>query len=215
MNKRSAISTYSIATTVALALSPVSPAFSHGGFVKDSSGNYVKDSSGNCVKNSSFDPKEELPVECGGTPPVKAEPAPPPKPVTPPPPPPAPVAPTVEKVTLDGTVLFGFDQAKLTPAGQAALDQVVERLRGFDRVSSIVVTGHTDSVGSDAYNQKLSERRAKSVSDYLTSKGVNNQLISSQGMGEGSPIADNKTKDGRAKNRRVEVDITGSKTVTK
>lgn len=105
-----------------------------------------------------------------------------------------------------GGVLFAFDSAKLTPAAETTLDGVVEKLRGAD-VLAIRVDGHTDSVGSDAYNQGLSERRAASVVDYLISQGVPAEKLTSQGLGESKPIEDNGTDDGRAQNRRVEIHV--------
>jgi len=75
----------------------------------------------------------------------------------------------------------------------------------------IVAVGHTDSVGTDAYNQKLSERRAAAVKAYLVSKGVAANRVYTEGKGEKSPVADNKTKEGRAKNRRVEVEVVGTR----
>lgn len=105
-----------------------------------------------------------------------------------------------------GDVLFAFDSAKLTPAAEATLDTVVEKLRGAD-VLAIRVDGHTDSVGSDAYNQGLSERRAASVVDYLIIQGVPAEKLTSQGLGESKPMADNGTDAGRAQNRRVEIHV--------
>ena len=123
---------------------------------------------------------------------------------------PAPAAapPQDEVIVLSdlGDVLFAFDSATLTPAAEATLDTVVEKLRGAD-VLAIKVDGHTDSVGSDAYNQGLSERRAASVVDYLISQGVAAQKLSSQGLGESKPMADNGTDAGRAQNRRVEIHV--------
>lgn len=105
-----------------------------------------------------------------------------------------------------GDVLFAFDSAELTPAAMATLDTVVEKLKGAD-VLAIKVDGHTDSVGSDAYNQGLSERRAASVVDYLFSQGVPADKLTSHGFGESKPLADNGTDEGRAQNRRVEIHI--------
>jgi OOP family OmpA-OmpF porin len=75
----------------------------------------------------------------------------------------------------------------------------------------IVAVGHTDSVGTDAYNQKLSERRAAAVKAYLVSKGIAANRVYTEGKGEKSPVADNKTKEGRAKNRRVEIEVVGTR----
>ena len=75
----------------------------------------------------------------------------------------------------------------------------------------IIAVGHTDSVGSDAYNQKLSMRRSQAVKAYLVSKGIDKTRIYTEGKGEKQPVADNKTKDGRAKNRRVEIEVVGSR----
>ena len=75
----------------------------------------------------------------------------------------------------------------------------------------IIAVGHTDSVGSDAYNQKLSLRRSQAVKAYLVSKGIDKTRIYTEGKGEKQPVADNKTKEGRAKNRRVEIEVVGSR----
>lgn len=119
---------------------------------------------------------------------------------------PAPEPPKDEVIVLSdlGEVLFAFDSAKLTPAAMATLDTVVEKLKGAD-VVGIKVNGHTDSTGTDAYNQSLSERRAASVVDYLSSQGVAADKMSSEGFGESKPVEDNGTKEGRAQNRRVEI----------
>src|SRR6185436_2698622 len=92
----------------------------------------------------------------------------------PPPPPPAPApapAPTVQKITLASKALFDFDKAVLKPEGKAALDsEVIDKLKDVSKLELVLVTGHTDRIGSQAYNQKLSERRANAVRDYLVSK---------------------------------------------
>jgi outer membrane protein OmpA-like peptidoglycan-associated protein len=105
-----------------------------------------------------------------------------------------------------GEVLFAFDSAQLTPAAMATLDGVVAKLSHAD-VIGIKVDGHTDSVGSDAYNQGLSLRRANSVVAYLTSRGVAAGKLSAQGFGESRPLADNGSDAGRAQNRRVEIHV--------
>ena len=122
---------------------------------------------------------------------------------------PAEPAPTPsEVVTLSDAndVLFAFNKSDLTPAARSELDSLMSKLQNAD-VVSIKVIGHTDSVGSDAYNQGLSERRASSVADYLLSQGLAPNKLTSEGRGESEPVADNDTDEGRAKNRRVELHI--------
>lgn len=111
-----------------------------------------------------------------------------------------------EVITLSNDVFFGFNQSDLTPTAQSQLDSIMGKLLDAD-VLTIKVVGHTDSVGSDAYNQGLSERRASSVAEYLLSQGVAPNKLTSEGKGESQPVADNATKEGRAKNRRVELHI--------
>ncbi len=117
-------------------------------------------------------------------------------------------APQTEVITLSdaGNVLFDFDKSDLTPAAKAQLDTLMDKLRNAD-VVSIKVIGHTDSKGSDAYNQALSERRASSVAAYLLSQGLAPNKLTSEGRGESEPVADNTTDEGRADNRRVELHI--------
>lgn len=118
---------------------------------------------------------------------------------------PTPPPPACGKIVIDSKVLFAFNKSDLSKDGKAALDAAAGKLTdGKCAAKSVTVTGHTDSVGSDSYNQKLSEKRAASVKTYLEGKGVKN--VSAVGKGESAPVADNKTKDGRAKNRRVEID---------
>jgi OOP family OmpA-OmpF porin len=113
-------------------------------------------------------------------------------------------------MTLNADATFDFDKSDLKPAGKANLDRFMSGLAGA-KVSGITVVGHTDSVGTDAYNQKLSERRAASVANYLSSKGVPAAAIQASGKGESQPVADNGTKAGRAQNRRVEVEASGTR----
>ena len=103
-------------------------------------------------------------------------------------------------------MLFAFDKSSLTPSAQGQLDSLMSKLQGAD-VVSIKVIGHTDSKGSDAYNQALSDRRASAVADYLLSRGLAADKLTSEGRGEREPVADNETDAGRAKNRRVELHI--------
>jgi outer membrane protein OmpA-like peptidoglycan-associated protein len=111
--------------------------------------------------------------------------------------------PCVGVIRLRG-VNFAFDRAELTPASRPILDQAAQRLIQCGN-EQLQVEGHTDSVGSDAYNQDLSERRARTVRDYLVSRGVNARRISAVGFGESKPVAPNDTPENRALNRRVEV----------
>ncbi|TCO75450.1 OmpA family protein [Chromatocurvus halotolerans] len=100
---------------------------------------------------------------------------------------------------------FAFDSAELDRSSKAALDRAVEVIKSHSEVVNMNVVGHTDSRGDEEYNQKLSERRAAAVVDYLVSKGVSRSSLSSSGKGESEPMASNDTDDGRAQNRRVEL----------
>ena len=133
--------------------------------------------------------------------PAAAAPAPAPKPA------PKPVA---ETVTLSADTHFDFDKAVLRPEGRANLDSLVSKLNSVN-LEVIIAVGHTCSIGSKAYNQKLSERRANAVKTYLVGKGVDAKRILVEGKGETQPVADNKTREGRMKNRRVEIQVLGSR----
>ncbi|GAA5086139.1 MAG: OmpA family protein [Alcaligenaceae bacterium] len=120
------------------------------------------------------------------------------------------VAPTTTKVVLNADTFFDFDKATLKPEGRQVLDQVAEQANSIE-LETLIATGHTDSTGPEAYNQKLSERRANSVKEYLVSKGVPADRIYTEGKGELEPVATNATREGRAQNRRVEIEIVGSR----
>jgi outer membrane protein OmpA-like peptidoglycan-associated protein len=129
-----------------------------------------------------------------------------------PPPAPAPVVEEAvvvkEEVIVIRDVHFQFDKATLTPSDKQVLDKIATRLKQEAPTARLTVTGHTDSVGSDAYNQKLSDKRAHSVVEYLIQQGVpRSSFVSVVGAGESQPVADNKTADGRAMNRRTEIKI--------
>jgi OOP family OmpA-OmpF porin len=139
-------------------------------------------------------------VDCGAEPMVEAK-------APPPPPPPPPAEPVYETVTLKAGALFDLNKSTLKPAGMQELDALASKIGGTARVSNVKIVGHTDSTGTESYNQQLSVRRATAVRDYLVSKGVDPNLMSVSGMGESAPVADNRTSAGRAQNRRVEVSI--------
>lgn len=139
------------------------------------------------------------------------EPAPAPAPAAAPAPAPAAAGvPTSEKVSFSADAFFDFDKAVLKPEGKAKLEDLVSKLQGTD-IEVIVATGHTDWTGTDAYNMKLSMRRAKAVKAFLVSKGIPEARVFAEGKGESQPVADNHTREGRAKNRRVEVEVVGSR----
>ena len=123
---------------------------------------------------------------------------------------PAPAPAMATKVTYAADAFFDFDKAVLKPAGKAKLDDLVSKVKGIN-LEVIIAVGHTDSVGSDAYNQKLSVRRSEAVKAYLVSKGIEKNRVYTEGKGEKQPVADNKTKEGRAKNRRVEIEVVGTR----
>ena len=144
-------------------------------------------------------------------------PAPAPKPapvvVAPPPPPapaPAPQPPAATKVTYAADAFFDFDKAVLKAEGKAKLDDLVGKVKSIN-LEVIIAVGHTDSVGTDAYNQKLSVKRAEAVKAYLVTKGIEKNRVYTEGKGEKQPVADNKTKEGQAKNRRVEIEVVGTR----
>jgi outer membrane protein OmpA-like peptidoglycan-associated protein len=108
-------------------------------------------------------------------------------------------------ITLSGSVLFASGQSALLPSAQAKLTEVADALTKEDSESKIVVEGHTDSQGGASYNQDLSQRRAQSVRDYLVTRGMASDRVTSEGFGLTRPIADNGSAEGRANNRRVEI----------
>lgn len=125
---------------------------------------------------------------------------------------PMPVRARTQTITLGADASFDTGKADLKADGQAKLDTLAAQLRdvSFD---AIRVTGHTDNVGTDAANQRLSQRRANAVKTYLASHGIDPAKIQTTGRGKTSPVADNKTAQGRARNRRVEVEIRGTRTL--
>jgi OOP family OmpA-OmpF porin len=120
------------------------------------------------------------------------------------------VIPAPQKVTFKADSFFGFDQAMLNSAGQQALRALLANAKDIT-IEQILVEGHTDSIGPRAYNQALSERRAQSVKAFLQKEGVAPNLIKTEGHGELQPVASNATAEGRAQNRRVAVEVIGSR----
>jgi len=166
------------------------------GYVGDSTGHYITDSAGNCVR-SGFWNSEDLTVDCG----LEVAEAPPPAPM-------APAAPVYETATIKAEALFDFDKSNLKPEGQAAITALDDKIKSQGtQVIDINVVGHTDSIGTEEYNQALSLRRATSVKDFMVSEGIDPGIIDVSGKGESDPVASNDTKEGRAQNRRVEISV--------
>ena len=137
---------------------------------------------------------------------------PPPPPVAKPEPKPAPAKPkpVAEKVTFAADVLFDFDKSVIKPEGRSKLDDLAAKVKGVN-LEVVIAIGHADSIGSDEYNQRLSVRRAESVKAYMVSKGVEANRVYTEGKGEKQPVASNRTRDGRAKNRRTEIEVIGTR----
>ena len=113
-------------------------------------------------------------------------------------------------MTYAADAFFDFDKSALKPEGRAKLDDLVGKVKDIS-LEVIIAVGHTDSVGSDAYNQKLSVARSEAVKAYLVTKGIEKNRVYTEGKGEKQPVADNKTADGRTKNRRVEIEVVGTR----
>jgi OOP family OmpA-OmpF porin len=189
---------------------------------RDASGNLVwRDASGQlCWRDANWTPQTAYP-NCDGAakpppppPPAPMPPPPPPPraaPPAPPPPPPPPPAPVSEKVTFAADAFFDFDKSVLKPEAQAKLADLVDKTKGIN-LEVVIAVGHTDAVGTGAYNQKLSVARADAVKNFLVGKGIEKNRVYTEGKGEAQPVADNKTAEGRAKNRRVEVEVVGTRT---
>jgi OOP family OmpA-OmpF porin len=157
-------------------------------FVQCTSGVAVRDSQGECVLAAGGEP---LP-EC-----LPAAEAPPP---------------TVTAASLGADAFFDFDRSELKPEGRARIEQLVRDMAQVN-VQSVDIVGHTDSIGTEEYNQALSERRAQSTADYMADQGIDRGLIATRGMGELQPVAPNRNPDGsdnpegRAQNRRVDITV--------
>ena len=206
---------FSTLAGVAVAQTPnySTPTPNADGYLKDARNVIVRNSFGECWRTGYWTPAMAVP-ECDASLVKVAAPAAAPAPA---PAPAAAPAPTTAKVTLSDKVLFDFDKATLRPEGKASLDtEVIAKLKQVSKLEVILVSGHTDRLGSVAYNQKLSERRANAVKEYLHSQGVAKDRIETIGMGKTQPVVacDNvkprkKLIDCLQPNRRVEVDIIG------
>ena len=179
---------------------------------KDSSGKTVRDGAGQCVRAGFFTP-ELASAECDSNLTARSASAGAASPASP-----LPagqtipqIIPSPQKVTFKADSFFDFDQSLLNSAGQRALRDLVANSKGVS-LEQILVEGHTDSIGPRDYNQKLSEKRAQAVKSFLVSEGLPANKIRAEGQGELQPVATNTTKEGRAQNRRVTIEVIGSKT---
>ena len=217
-------------TTAVIALIPAAvfaapPTQPVKGYLLDGSGEFVKNASGECWRLGAWTPALAMEPCDPVIKAVAAAPQPTPE-VAPPPPTPTPVpvppAPVTQKLNYSGDALFGFNKATLQPEGKNALNDLVRELQGAT-YEKVTVTGHTDRLGSNAYNQKLSERRAQTVRDYLVEQNVGSNVIEVQGKGETQPTPETAScKGGKSAkliaclqpDRRVEVEMSGTKTLT-
>jgi OOP family OmpA-OmpF porin len=190
---------------------------------RSASGDAWKNSTGLCWRDANWTPATAA-VGCDGAivaapaaPAAAPAPAPAPAPAAAAPAPrpapaPAPALPpaAATKVTYAADAFFDFDKSVLKADGKAKLDDLVGKVKGVN-LEVIIAVGHTDSVGADAYNQKLSVKRSDAVKAYLVSKGIEKNRVYTEGKGEKQPVADNKSAAGRSKNRRVEIEVVGTR----
>jgi len=225
MMKTNSKSRFALLTLVAALVAPAAVLAQDSrnqGYVVDGSGNIVTSGSGLCWHTSEWTPARAV-EPCDPVAKIAAAPMPAPAmaPVPPPVPAPVPVAvlPMPQKMSFSADALFAFDKSDIKPDGKAMLEDLAKQLKGasFD---TIFVTGHADRLGRDAYNQKLSERRADAVKTYLVGQNIAADRVTAKGMGETQPV----TKDGECKgaksasviaclqpDRRVDVEVQASK----
>ncbi|MFM1925991.1 MAG: Outer rane porin precursor [Pseudomonadota bacterium] len=169
-----------------------------------------------CWRNANWTPATAAAGCDGAIVAPKAAPAPAPAPAAAPAPraaapaAPAPAPAAATKVTYAADAFFDFNKSVLKAEGKAKLDDLVGKVKGIN-LEVIIAVGHTDAVGSDAYNQKLSVKRSDAVKAYLVSKGIEKNRVYTEGKGEKQPVADNNTAAGRSKNRRVEIEVVGTR----
>ncbi len=177
-------------------------------FWSDSNGVVVKDGQGNCLRTPFWTDADGV---CPSAP-KAAAPAPTPVAAMAAPAKAAPIStPVVTKHTFNAGALFAFDSAKLTPAADKDMAKMAAEAKSLKTLNLVMVEGHTDNIGTAAYNQQLSIKRAMAVREALIKNGVPANLIEAKGYGFDKPVASNKSKDGRAQNRRVEITINGAK----
>ena len=190
----------------------------NAGYLQDARGNAVISTNGNCWHTGGWRPVLATVIGCDGVvaktsavsaPQIPAPQAPPPIAKAPAAPPP-PIETVVEKITLDTDAYFDFDKSVLKKGGEDSLKLLANRLLGMS-IKVIVATGHTDAIGAEAYNQKLSERRAAAVKSYLLSQSLPADRIYTQGKGESEPIASNNNSKGRSENRRVDIEVVSTR----
>lgn len=177
-----------------------------GAYWSNPDGEAYKNADGECWKKPDWT-EADATMECD----PDLVPKPKPKPVAKPAPAPQPTA-VIEEVSMSADANFAFDSAVLKPEGAEAIRQMADRVMDVKDLS-IDIAGHTDSVGSEAYNQGLSEERAASAKAALVDEGIDPAIITTRGYGETAPLTTNATSEGRATNRRVDVSVTGAKKV--
>ncbi|TCK18984.1 OOP family OmpA-OmpF porin [Thiogranum longum] len=181
----------------------------NSGYVGENDSHLITDGFGNCVKTGFWSSEDGL-ADCGDkmNEEAAAEPAPAPAPVAAAPAP-APKV-TTKSVSLSAGALFDVNSDVIKDAGKAELRALADHINKLADVQSVDIVGYTDSSGAADYNQKLSLRRATAVKNFLMDNGVSPKVMTTLGLGEEKPVASNATREGRAKNRRVEITIRGT-----
>jgi OOP family OmpA-OmpF porin len=181
-----------------------------GAYWTDPDGEVYKNAEGECWKSPDWT-EADATMECDPELVPKPKPKPKPKPVAKPAPAPEP-KPIVRDIRLGADTHFVYDGTQLTAEGIRTIEELAGRLKNTQDLS-IDIAGHTDSIGPETYNQGLSERRAATVKKEFVESGISPDVITTRGYGESVPVASNATRKGRAKNRRVDITILGTKTI--